>query len=161
LSLKASGVYVYITGKSVDDIRLRIASQLEADVVLNVDKVNPKSMIFQSTQGSGVDVVYEATGFPPSIQQGLNMIKRGGKLIAIGIHPSPTTINLLDLVRGAKQILGSYSGPISIWTRLLTLLGQGIIDPEPIISHRLSLTSAEDGFNLAQTKKGVKIIIEP
>ena len=89
------------------------------------------------------------------------MIKRGGKLIAIGIHPSPTTINLLDLVRGAKQILGSYSGPISIWTRLLALLGQGIIDPEPIISDRLSLNSAEYGFNLAQIKKGVKIIIEP
>ena len=161
LSLKVSGVYVYVAGKSVDDNRLRLASQLGADVTVNVDEVNPETVILQSTQGTGVDVVFEATGFPPSIQQGLNMVKRSGKLIAIGIHPSSTSINLLDLVRGAKQILGSYSGPISIWTRALALLDQDIINPEPIISHRFPLTSAEEGFHLAQSKKGIKIIIEP
>jgi threonine dehydrogenase-like Zn-dependent dehydrogenase len=161
LSLKASGVYVFVTGKGIDDTRLQLASQLGADVTINVDKVNPESLIFQTTNGTGVDVAYEATGFPPTIQQGLNMVKRGGKVVVIGIHPSSATINLLDLVRGAKQILGSYSGPVSIWIRELALLAQGIINPEPIISHRLPLTEAEEGFNLAHTKKGVKIIIEP
>ena len=161
LSLKASGVYVYMTGKNVDDTRLRIASQLGADITVNVDEVNPEVVILQSTQGTGVDVVFEATGFPPSIQQGLNMVKRGGKLIAIGIHPSSTSINLLDLVRGAKQILGSYSGSISIWTRALALLEKEIINPKSIISHKLPLNSVEDGFHLAQSKKGIKVIIEP
>jgi threonine dehydrogenase-like Zn-dependent dehydrogenase len=161
LSLKTSGVYVFVTGKGIDENRLQLASQLGADITINVDKVNPESMILQSTRGDGVDVVYEATGFPPAIQQGLNMVKRGGKVVVIGIHPSSGSINLLDLVRDAKQILGSYSGPVSIWTRELALLARGIINPEPIISHKLPLTDAEDGFNLAHTKKGVKIIIEP
>lgn len=161
LSLKVSGVYVYITGKNVDETRLRIASQLGANVTVNVDEVNPETVILQSTQGNGVDVAFEATGFPPSIQQGLNMVKRGGKVVAIGIHPSSTNINLLDLVRGAKQILGSYSGPLSVWTRALALLDHEIINPEPIISHKLPLRSVEEGFHLAQSKKGAKIIIEP
>jgi L-iditol 2-dehydrogenase len=161
LSLKVSGVYVYVTGKNVDDTRLRIASQLGADITVNVDEVNPEPVILQSTHGTGVDAVFEATGFPPSIQQGLNMVKRGGKLIAIGIHPSSTSINLLDLVRGAKQILGSYSGSISIWNRALSLLEKEIINLEPIISHKLPLNSIEDGFRLAQSKKGIKVIIEP
>ncbi len=162
LSLKVSGVYVYIAGKGVDNSRLRIASALGADnITVNVDEVNLETVISQSTQGTGVAVVFEATGFPPSIQQGLNMVKRGGKVIAIGIHPSSTNINLLDLVRGAKQILGSYSGPLSVWTRALALLGHEIINPEPIISHKLPLSSVEEGFHLAQSKKGAKIIIEP
>jgi threonine dehydrogenase-like Zn-dependent dehydrogenase len=161
LSLKASGIYVFVTGKGIDDNRLQLALQLGADVTINVDKVNPELMISQSTRGAGVDTVYEATGFPPTIQQGLNMVKRGGKVVVIGIHPSFGSINLLDLVRGAKQILGSYSGPVSIWTREFALLARGLIKPEPIISHKLPLTEAEKGFNLAQTKQGVKIIIEP
>jgi threonine dehydrogenase-like Zn-dependent dehydrogenase len=161
LTLKVSGVYVYIAGKGVDDSRLRIASALGADITVNVDEVNLETVISQSTQGTGVAVVFEATGFPPSIQQGLNMVKRGGKVVAIGIHPSSTNINLLDLVRGAKQILGSYSGPLSVWTRALALLDHEIINPEPIISHKLPLRSVEEGFHLAQLKKGAKIIIEP
>ena len=161
LSLKVSGVYVYIAGKSVDNSRLRIASALGADITVNVDDVNLETVISKSTHGAGVAVVFEATGFPPSIQQGLNIVQRGGKVIAIGIHPSSTNINLLDLVRGAKQILGSYSGPLSVWTRALALLGHEIINPEPIISHKLPLSSVEEGFHLAQSKKGAKIIIEP
>jgi threonine dehydrogenase-like Zn-dependent dehydrogenase len=64
-------------------------------------------------------------------------------------------------VRGAKQILGSYSGSISIWNRALSLLEKEIINLEPIISHKLPLNSIEDGFRLAQSKKGIKVIIEP
>jgi 2-desacetyl-2-hydroxyethyl bacteriochlorophyllide A dehydrogenase len=161
LGLKAAGVYVCMTGKAADEKRLRLAKRLGADVILNVDEVDPVSTILKSTGGHGVDVVYEATGVPATIQEGLNMVRRGGKVVAIGIHSSPASINMLDLVRGAKQILGSYSGPTSVWTRELALLTRGLINLEPLVSHRLPLSEATKGFELAVSKEGVKILFTP
>lgn len=161
LSLKAAGVYVFMTGKAADEKRLRLAKRLGADVILNVDELDPVSMILKSTGGHGADVVFEATGVSATIQQGLKMVKRGGKVVAIGIHSSPASINMLDLVRGAKQILGSYSGPTSVWTRELALLTQGLINPEPLASHRLPLSEGMRGFDLALSKEGVKILFTP
>jgi len=161
LSLKATGVYVFMTGTAADEKRLRLAKRLGADAIINVDEVNPVSLILNATEGHGVDVVFEATGVPATIQQGVTMVRRGGKVVAIGIHPSPARINMLDVVRGEKQILGSYSGPPSVWTRGLALLTRGLIHPEPLVSHRLPLREARRGFDLAAAKEGMKILFTP
>jgi len=161
LSLKAAGVYVVMTGTAADTQRLGLAKRLGADLILNVDEDNPVSTILRATDGQGVDVVFEATGVPATIQQGVDLVRRGGKVVAIGIHPSPASINLRDVVRGEKQILGAYSGTLSVWIRGLALLTRGLIRPEPLISHRLPLAAAVKGFDLAASREGIKILFTP
>jgi threonine dehydrogenase-like Zn-dependent dehydrogenase len=160
LSLKAAGVFVFMIGKAVDEQRLRLAKRLGADVVLNADEVNPVSSVLDVSR-EGFDSVFEATGVPATIQQGLNMVKKNGKVIAIGIHASPASINMLDLVRSSKHLIGSYGGPLSVWTRELALLAQGLINPEPLVSHKLPLDKAERGFERCLNKTGIKILLTP
>lgn len=160
LSLKAAGVFVFMIGKAVDEQRLRLAKMLGADVILNADEVEPVSSILD-VRRDGVDSVFEATGVPATIQQGLNMVKKNGKLIAIGIHSSPASINMLDLVRSSKHLIGSYGGPLSVWTRELALLAQGLINPKPLVSHKLPLDKAESGFERCINKTGIKILLTP
>jgi threonine dehydrogenase-like Zn-dependent dehydrogenase len=161
LGLKAAGVSVSVTGKATDRDRLKIAKALGAETTINVDEVDPVSEMKRLKGEAGVDVVFEATGVPSTIQQGLDMVKRRGKVIAIGIHPGPTSINMLDLVRSAKRVVGSYSGPNSLWVRVLALLRGGVIDLEPLISHRLSLNEAEKGFELCVRKECMKVLFKP
>lgn len=161
LGLKAAGVSVLVTGKAADEERLSLAKKLGAHLAINVDQVDPVSEVLKLTGGKGVDVVFEATGVPETIQQGLNMVKRHGKVVAIGIHPGPANINMLDLVRSAKKIIGSYNGPLSVWTRELELLSQGKINLDPLISHRLPLSKAEKGFKLCIKKKSMKVLFTP
>jgi threonine dehydrogenase-like Zn-dependent dehydrogenase len=151
LSLKAAGVFVFMIGKAVDEQRLRLAKRLGADVVLNADEVNPVSSVLDVSR-EGFDSVFEATGVPATIQQGLNMVKKNGKVIAIGIHSSSASINMLDLVRSSKHLIGSYGGPLSVWTRELALLAQGLINP---------LDKAESGFERCIKKTGIKILLTP
>jgi threonine dehydrogenase-like Zn-dependent dehydrogenase len=160
LSLKAAGVFVFMIGKAVDEQRLRLAKMLGADVILNADEVEPVSSVLDVSR-DGVDSVFEATGVPATIQQGLNMVKKNGKLIAIGIHSSPASINMLDLVRSSKHLIGSYGGPLSAWTRELALLAQGLINPKPLVSHKLPLDKAESGFERCINKTGIKILLTP
>jgi len=160
LSLKAAGVFVFMIGKAVDEQRLRLAKRLGADVVLNADEVDPVSSVLDVSR-EGVDSVFEATGVPATIQQGLNMVKKNGKVIAIGIHSSSASINMLDLVRSSKHLIGSYGGPLSVWTRELALLAQGLINPKPLVSHKLPLDKAESGFEQCIKKTGIKILLTP
>lgn len=158
LSLKGAGVSVYVTGKATDRNRLKLAMCLGAEATINVDENDPVTEVERLTGGAGVDVVFEATGVPTTIQQGLDMVKRRGKVVAIGIHPGPASINMLDLVRSAKQIVGSYSGSNSLWARVLALLRGGVIDLEPLVSHRLPLSEAERGFELCVRKDCMKVL---
>jgi threonine dehydrogenase-like Zn-dependent dehydrogenase len=158
LSLKAAGVFVIMIGKAVDEHRLKLAKTLGADVVLNADEVDPTASVLEVSR-EGVDAVFEATGVPATIQQGLNMVKKNGKVIAIGIHPTSARINMLDLVRSSKHLIGSYGGPLSVWIRELALLAQGVINPKPIVSHKLSLDEAEKGFEHCIKKTGIKILL--
>ena len=160
LALKAAGVFVFMIGKDVDEQRLMLAKRLGADVVLNADEVEPVSSVLEVIR-AGVDSVFEATGVPATIQQGLNMVKKNGKVIAIGIHSSPASINMLDLVRSSKHLIGSYGGPLSVWIRELSLLAQGLINPKPLVSHKLPLDEAERGFEWCIKKTGIKILLTP
>lgn len=156
LSLKAAGAFVYVTGKAADEERLRLAKKIGADVIINVDEAGSASKIPR-----GVDVVFEATGVPATIQQGLDIVKSQGKVVAMGIHPSPASIDMLDLVRSAKQLIGSYGGSLSVWIRELALLSQGWIRLDLLVFHRLPLSEAKKGFELCIRKEGMKILFIP
>ena len=162
LALSAAGPRIAVTGTTADGKRLEVARRLGADVEINVDKEDPVSAVMKLTGGFGADVVYEATGVPETIQQGLDMLRKGGVLVAIGIHARPAKLDLIDFVRSAKTIVGSYGqcGP-SVWREEVEMLRRGDIDPTPIVSHRLPLDDAVKGFELARTKQAVKVLFTP
>ncbi len=162
LCLRASGLRrVFLTGKGVDSKRLELARRLGADAVFDVDDVDAVEEVMNATGGIGVDAVYEATGDPTALQQGLRMVRVGGQVVALGIHPSTAALDLTDLVRSEKRVVGSYAANYETWTRLLAMLLGGLLDMEPIVSHRVSLDEAIRGFEYARKREGVKVLFIP
>jgi threonine dehydrogenase-like Zn-dependent dehydrogenase len=89
------------------------------------------------------------------------MIKPGGKVILIGIHPSSAEVQTTDLVRGGKSIIGARGYDRDIWLRSLTLLSSDKVKVEPMITHRLTLPEAKKGFELAVRKEAAKVLFIP
>ncbi len=113
------------------------------------------------TGGAPVDVVLEATGHPPSIVDGLGVLKRGGGLVAAGIHPAPLTLPLTDFVRMRHQLRASHSTSRGAWDKVLAVMGR---DPEafrPMITHRLPLARGLEGFELARQRAASKVMLRP
>ena len=164
-ALKATGAgLVMIAGTSADTRRLEIADALGADVIIDVDKDDPISRAIEVTGGglrAGLDFVFEASGNPQSVQQALNMVRPGGKVILIGIHSAPAEFHVTDLVRRSKSIIGAYGYDAAIWNRSLALLTSGKIKVEPMITHRLPLTEAREGFELAVREEAAKVLFLP
>lgn len=163
--LKASGAsVVMVAGTGVDKKRLAVARKLGADVILDVEKEDPVKKVAEITGGGfggGLDVVFEASGNPKSVPQAINMVRGGGKVVLIGIHPTTAEFSPTDLVRGRKSLIGAYAYEPETWQRGLALLASGRITVEPMITHKLPLSEATKGFELAVHKEAAKVLFIP
>ncbi len=158
--LKAAGAgEIVITGTSADEQRLDIARQLGADVVIKIDEADPVKTV-RDTAGL-LDYVFEATGIPQTISQGLQMLKIGGKVMVMGIHAKEASFDPIDLVRKRKSLIGVYAYERSTWLRALSLLSTGKIDVSPLITHILPFHQYAEGFELACNKSAAKVILVP
>lgn len=159
--LKVGGAsLVMMAGTGADGKRLELADRLGADVIVDVEKEDPITRALDLT-GTGLDLVFEATGNPKSVSQGLSMVKPGGKVVLIGIHPGPAEFDPTPMVRGRKIIMGAYTYDVQTWERALAIISSGLVHPETIITHRLPLTQAEKGFDLAIKKEAAKVLFKP
>jgi 2-desacetyl-2-hydroxyethyl bacteriochlorophyllide A dehydrogenase len=156
----AGAALVLVAGTGVDAKRLATASELGADLTIDVTREDPVKKAMELTRG-GFDVVLEASGSPKSVPQGLAMVKPGGKVILIGIHPAPAEIPTTNLVRSSKSVIGVYGYDAEIWNRALTLLSSGKVRTAPMVTHRLPLTEAGHGFELLVKKEATKVIFSP
>ncbi len=159
--LRASGAaMVMMVGAQGDEKRLMVAEQLGADVAVNITDEDPVARA-KSISPRGLDIVYEATGNPKSIPQALDMVRPGGKVVLIGIHSGPATFDPTPMVRGSKSIVGAYAYTSQTWRRAIELFSNRTVDPEAVISHRVALDDAEEGFQLALSKKANKVLFVP
>ena len=149
-----------MVGAEGDEKRLETAERLGADLTVNIADEDPLKRA-KGMSPRGLDIVYEATGNPNSVAQALSMVRNGGKVILIGIHSGPATFDPTLLVRGSKSIIGAYAYSTQTWQRAIELFSKGSVDPEAIISHRVALDMAEEGFKLAVRKEAAKVLFIP
>ena len=107
------------------------------------------------------DVVIEATGVPAIVQPALDVLELRGVLVICGIHPRPASVDLTRLVRAQQQIRGSYRAPLSTWPRALAFLRDNAKAAQAMITHRLPLDRAIEGFELARSRVASKVVIVP
>jgi 2-desacetyl-2-hydroxyethyl bacteriochlorophyllide A dehydrogenase len=165
LLLRAGGAgLIIMAGTSGDTRRFELAEKCGADVIVDVEKEDPVRKVTEITGTGakfGLDIVFEATGNPKSISQALDMLKPGGKLVMIGIHSGPAEFDPTWAVRQRKSLIGSYIYTPDTWRRAIALMASGRVDVEPVITHRLPLERAEEGFQLALKKEAGKILFAP
>lgn len=167
----ASPSLIVVTGLSVDrSPRLELASRLGADVTVNVEEEDPIERIMEISGGLGVDAVFEAIGVP-LVQQGLRMLKFRGKFMGIG-HPvwseGPeqstipfTAADYLNMQHRRLNLVGHWIYDTSTWVKMMKLLEARRVDLKPLATHRLPLTEAEKGFQLAFRRECVKVLLVP
>lgn len=159
--LRAAGAArIMAVGAEGDERRLELAEQLGADLTVNITRDDPVKRA-KDIAPRGLDIVYEATGNPDSVAQALAMVRNGGKVVLIGIHSGPATFDPTPLVRMSKSIIGAYTYNVETWQRAMELFSNGGVDPEAVISHRLPLQAADEGFRLALRKEAAKVLFMP
>ena len=133
----------------VRDDKLDIASRLGATDVINARTANVTEQVRQLTDGQGVDVAFEVLGRPETFVQAFDVIRDGGRMVAVGIAAGKTTapVEITRLVRRGLRIIGSYGARTRAdMPEILRLAERGIFRPEAMVTQRFSLDEAEDAY---------------
>ena len=83
---KAGVSNIIITGTNADKARLELALSLGATSIINVETEDPVRRVIELTQGRLADVVLDvSSGAVAPILQGIDMVKRGGRIVLAGL----------------------------------------------------------------------------
>ncbi|MCX7966410.1 MAG: zinc-binding dehydrogenase [Syntrophorhabdaceae bacterium] len=161
---RAAGVkFVAITGTSADKkIRFKIAEALGADMVINAQEEDVIKTVLDATEGRGVDMVIETSGSDVAISQAFEMVRRVGRICAIGISGKTTVSIPYD--RGIFKGISfdfCFSSSWTAWERSIGLLSKGILKAEKLITHTLPLEKWEEAFYLLERLEAAKVILIP
>jgi L-iditol 2-dehydrogenase len=161
---KAAGAKIVgVTGRKVDEgVRFEKAKELGADFTINVDKEDPVQKVLKLTNDLGVDVLVETSGGEKAIYQAFEMVRRFGRICAIGISGKDGVSIPYD--RGIFKALRydfCFSSSWTAWEKAIGLIAKGLIPAEKLITHRFPLEKWEEAFHLLENLQAGKVILIP
>ena len=139
---RAHGARVYATDISAE--RLTTAADLGAIPIAGGAGLVER--VLEVTNGEGMPVVMEATGAVPAIEQTLDLVAAGGRIVILGLVKKGQGVTLpgLDFTRKEATILGSRAS-VDCFPEALELLAAGKIH-YPRIASSFALGEAPDVF---------------
>jgi L-iditol 2-dehydrogenase len=116
-----------------------------------------------ATGRHGADVTIDATGRPEVWQQAVDAVGRGGSVVFFGGCAPGTTVSV-DTRRAHYEeltLLGAFHHTPDLIRRAVELLEANIIEPEPLVTHRMDLGGVRPALDLMATGKALKVLIAP
>ncbi|MBA7617369.1 Sorbitol dehydrogenase [subsurface metagenome] len=154
----ASEVYV------VDKIKRRgeLASAMGATAFINPDDGEPVKQVANLTDGLGVDISYECVGHPDTPQLAVDLARKGGTTVIVGVFDKPSSFHFHSVMFNQKTIVGS---PIYVHEAktAIALLADKRIDPRRLITSKVPLKDAvKMGFEklIANKEDNIKILLQ-
>ena len=163
---KISGARHVIT-IGAPDARLGLAAEFGANETLSIERTSPEERterIKSLTDGRGADVVMEFTGHPQAFNEGVDLIRRGGRYLIVGqLGSGTTTIKPSLIVTKQLQIVGSLSGRAkAYWKALDFLAAHNTEFPfERMISNRYALDEVNMAMERMKNYEEIKPVLVP
>jgi threonine 3-dehydrogenase len=146
----------------VNPAKLELAQRLGADEVFSATDPNLVDEILKRTGGDGADVLLEMSGSGQAIDNGLRMVRNGGRAALLGIPSDSVNINLAErIIFKGLTVLGINGRRMfETWYQTQALVKSGRIDLRPIITHVLPFEQFDRAFELMKNGEAAKIVLD-
>jgi L-iditol 2-dehydrogenase len=141
----------------------RVRSLGIAEVVDATAAADVVAELRAATGGRGADVTIDATGRPEVWQQAMDAVGRGGSVVFFGGCAPGTTVSV-DTRRAHYEeltLLGAFHHTPDLIRRAVELLEGNVVQPEPLVTHRMGLGGVREALELMAKGKALKVLIEP
>jgi L-iditol 2-dehydrogenase len=150
---------IYMTDKI--NARLAVAKKHGADWIGNPDESDIVKQI-SKLEPLGVDVVYECAGQQSTIDQGIELLRPGGKLVLVGI-PRENRISVsIDQIRRKEITIVNIRRQSRCTELAIELLAAKKANIDFMVTHRFKFADSVRAFEIAAGYKdgGIKAVIE-
>ena len=135
-----------IIAVDLDDDRLKKALEVGADHTVNSKSDNFLNKVKELTHNNlGPDAIIDFVNAPKTVESNLEMLKKRGILVLVGLFGGSAQINLPLLPMKNHTIIGSYTGRLADLADLVELVKRKKIDP--VVSKTFNLVDATKALN--------------
>ncbi|RKQ71301.1 L-threonine 3-dehydrogenase [Litorimonas taeanensis] len=145
----------------INDWRLDFAKTLTTRTrMVNTTVENLRDVMDEIGMEEGFDVGLEMSGAQPAFDQMLDNMLMGGNIAMLGIPAKPFPVDFGKLVGKALTLRGIYGRQMyETWYKMLAMIDSGL-DMNPLITHRFKATDFQKAFDLMETGKTGKVILD-
>jgi len=152
-----------IVAADINPYRLELAKKFGAHHALNA-KDNLPQKLKEVNDGHLANQVVVCTGAPSAAITALDCVENGGTILFFAV-PDPSVklpVPINQFWRNEITMRTSYGAAPNDLEDSLKVLTTGQLNVEDMITHRLSLQEAQEGFRLmAEAGQSLKIVLEP
>ncbi len=152
-----------VVAADINPYRLGMAQKFGAHYTINAKESLPQKLK-EINNGRLADKVVLCTGATQAALKALECVDKGGLILFFAV-PEPTTklqVPISEFWRNEITIKTSYGAAPNDLKESLAILAKKKVNVKGMITHRLSLQEAQEGFRLvAEAGASLKVIIEP
>jgi len=142
---------------------LAFAERLGADASVHVGEEDAAAET-RRIVGDGLDLVLETAGAPEAVELATRLVRPGGRVVLLGLAGEGRMLELPSdrITFGDMDVIGSFSYTTSDWSHVVDLLTRGLVDFDPLVTHRFPAERFEDAFDVMDARRGVvaKVLLE-
>jgi L-iditol 2-dehydrogenase len=141
--------------------RLERAAELGHEPV-DFTAEDPVEAIRERTGGRGADVALECSGDPEAVGRCVELVRKGGRVAAIGIPLDTATIPMRRLVLDEIELVGVRANAGEM-PEAIALVAAGRIPLRELITHRFTLEDFADAYRVftERVDGALKVIVRP
>ncbi len=154
---------VAIIGTPADEeLRLAKARELGFRHVINIGETDPVKAVLDLTGGIGADIVVECSGAPRAIPVVVDLVRKRGKICVIGLTGNRNVDLPWDKFSfKVVDMFFSMSTSYTSWDRTISLIHNGQVQAERLITHHVALDDWEAAFDATEKQQALKVLMMP
>ena len=114
--------------------RAEAARVLGATVVMNPTNEDVVSKVLEISGGPGVPIAFDAAAARPTLQQGLEMVRRGGQVLVVSMAWEDVDLLTVEWIGREVEMKASYGSQPIDWRTVLKLMERGLLSKQAMVT---------------------------
>ncbi len=152
-----------IVGTDPRRLPLEKAEELGVDRPVRIGEESVKEVVENTLDSDGVDYVFDTVGTPETIEEGLSLLRPGGRLTQLAGPLEEISFPYTHL-SAEKSIKTSANFNYFDMKTAIDFVERGEVRTKPLITHRFDISDAKRAFEVALNKeehKALKVMVLP
>jgi 2-desacetyl-2-hydroxyethyl bacteriochlorophyllide A dehydrogenase len=146
-----------------DAERVRFATGRLGLEAIDTSSVDAPGAVTAKTGGEMADVAIDAVGAVPAVKVAMRCVRDGGRVTIVGVYGAERYELPMGVAwaRGLDLRFAGMANVQSHWDDALASIARGELDPTAVITHRMSLDDAQEGYRIFEAREAMKVVLTP
>lgn len=148
----------------IEPVQERRACALRLGADLAIEPPEARSAVAELTGTIGLDVTFESAGHADAAALAVELARRGGRTVLMGVSTQELRLSLMDMLLDEKEVTTSLSHAYATdFASAVDLLRRGRIDTASIVTDEVPLADVVDAFRmvLEEPDRHLKVMVLP